>query len=236
MATPIISFGGSFGGFVNTASITSQNVGTGSNRVAYVMIGATNTTDNPTGVSVGTDTLTAQGGGIFTDASGWKWRLYAGVLTVTGSQTITATWSDSFNQKQIVGLVMPDVDTGVLIEDLTTANFATSSQQPNWTIDSATGDTVVGLYVVDSAADASATSPAVELTGTGLGGTVIVHGMYEAGATSVTIDGSIPAPTNIWRGYGFNVPAGGGGGGSIVGPGHLDSPLLTGRLLRGLAR
>ena len=219
MATPIVSFGGSFGGFVNTASITGQNVGSGANRVAYVMIGATNVNDNPTGVSVGTDTLTAQGGGIFADASGWKWRLYAGVLTVTGSQTVTATWDNTFNQKQIVGLVMPDVDTaGALLEDLTTANFLTSTQQPNWTIDSATGDTVVGLYVVDEARDASATSPAVELTGTGLGGTVIVHGMYEAGATSVTIDGNVPAPTTAWRGYGFNVPAGGPAGPVLTAP------------------
>lgn len=53
-------------------------------------------------------------------------------------------------------------------------------------------------------------SPATALTGTGLGGSSLAHGMYEAGASSVTIDGTVGGATNLWRGFGFNVPASGG--------------------------
>lgn len=230
MATPIVSFGAQTGGFVNTVTIASQDVGTGANRAAYVAIGASNVNDTPTGVSVGTDVLTAQGS-LFTDASGWKFRLYAGALTVTGSQTITATWSNSFNVKLVIGLVLPSVNTGTLISDLTTGNLATTTSQPTWTIDSASGDTVVGLLFLDNAATFSATSPATVLTGTGLGGSIVTHGMYEAGATSVTIDGTVAGATNIWRGFGFNVPA--GGGGTLAGTITLDDMVLSGTFATG---
>jgi hypothetical protein len=74
MATPIVAFGAEVGGFVTSTTITSQDVGTGANRAAFVAIGATNVNDDPVSVSVGVDSLTAQGS-LLTDANGWKYRL-----------------------------------------------------------------------------------------------------------------------------------------------------------------
>ena len=234
MATPIVSFGAAAGGFVNTVTITAQNVGTGANRVAYVAIGATNTTDVPSSVTVGTDTLTAQGT-VFTDNNGWRFRLYAGLLTVTGSQTITATWTDSFNAKLVCGLVLPDVGA-TIIEALATGQALTSIQQPVFNIASRAGDTVVSLVFLDAEATFTATSPAVATTGTGLGGSRSAHGLYRAGAATVSIEGTVGGPTNVWRGFGFNVPAAGGGPSAAIGPGPISSPLLHSRLRRGLVR
>ena len=214
MATPIVSFGAAVGGFPAVVTITGQNVGSGANRVAYVAIGASNTTDVPSSVTVGTDTLTAQGT-VFTDFNNWRWRLYAGVLTVTGSQTITATWSDANNNKFVCGLVMPDVNPSTIIEGLATDSTLTSTRQPSFTIASRTGDTVVSLLFLDAEASFTVASPAITATGTGLGGSRFIHGLYEAGAASVTIDGTVGGPTNVWRGFGFNVPAGGASGPTI---------------------
>lgn len=213
MATPIVSFGAAAGGFVNTVSITAQNVGTGANRAAYVAIGASNATDVPSSVTVGTDTLTARGS-VFVDGAGWRWRLYAGLLTVTGSQTITANWTDSFNNKFVCGVVFPDVGAAI-IEGLATGGALTSTQQPTFTVASRVGDTVVSLLFLDAEAAFTPSSPAIATTGTGLGGSRFVHGLYEAGAASVTIDGTVGGPTNVWRGFGFNVPAGAAAGPTI---------------------
>ena len=214
MATPIVSFGAAAGGFVSFVEIPSQNVGSGAGRVAYVAIGATNTTDVPSSVTVGTDTLTAQGT-VFTDGNGWRFRLYAGLLTVTGLQTVRAEWTSEFNIKLICGLVMPDVGA-TIIEGLATGNALTSTQQPTFTVASRVGDTVVSLVFLDAEATFTATSPAVATTGTGLGGSRSAHGLYRDGAATVSIEGTVGGPTNVWRGFGFNVPAGGPAGPTIT--------------------
>ena len=225
MATPIVSFGAAVGGFPAVVTITGQNVGSGANRVAYVAIGASNTTDVPSSVEVGTDILTAQGT-VFTDFNNWRWRLYAGVLTVTGSQTIRATWSDANNNKFVCGLVMPDVNPSTIIEGLATDSTLTSTRQPSFTIASRTGDTVVSLLFLDAEASFTVASPAIAATGTGLGGSRFMHGLYEAGAASVTIDGTVGGPTNVWRGFGFNVPSGGGGGSAVGAAAHYYRNLM----------
>lgn len=213
MATPIVAFGAEADGFVTTVNIPSQNVGSGADRVAIVALSATNAVSEPGGGLIGgVDTLIPISA-VFADANLWKSRLYAAVLTVENSQTITCNWDTDGNLKLVVGLVLSGVDTTTIIEDLTTGNFAISTLQPEWTIDSATGDTVVGLLFLDNQSTFSASAPATALTGTGLGGSVRTHGLYEPGAASVTINGTVATGPNVWRGFGFNVPAAGGGGG-----------------------
>ena len=226
-----------FGGSTNFADPYTQtiDVGTGSDRAAYVLVGRINSNfPIPNGVTIGSDTLTAQGGAAFTDLDGRSWRLYAGALTVTGSQTLSADYTDGNGASQVIGVIRSGVNTGTLISGLfTNAQYNTT---PTATVSSATGDEVVMLICeyANQSRTLTPSSPATLLTGTGIAST-FRSAVTEAGASSVTIDGSYSG-TAGWAMVAFNIPAGGGGGGSIVGPGHLDSPLLTGRLLRGLAR
>ena len=80
----------------------------------------------------------------------------------------------------------------------------------------------------------TATSPTVKDADQSMGSYTGLA-LSEDGATSSTLD-AVTTSTEVYIGQLWSVEGASGGGGSIVGPGHLDSPLLTGRLLRGLAR
>lgn len=75
-----------------TAPARTKDVGTGSNRKAYAIIGNGDPALTPSGMTVGSDTLSLVGS-TFTDTGNVKWRLYAGDLTVSGAQTCTPSWS-----------------------------------------------------------------------------------------------------------------------------------------------
>ena len=75
-----------------TAPARSKDVGTGSNRKAYAILGNGDPALTPSGMTVGSDTLSLVGSTL-TDTGNVKWRLYAGDLTVTGTQTCTPSWS-----------------------------------------------------------------------------------------------------------------------------------------------
>lgn len=227
MSTTVVAWGHG----VNFADplTTTVNVGSDADRVAFVAVGrANNSTPEPVSVTVGSDSLTAQGS-LFTDVNGWKWRLYAGALTVTGSQTVTADYNSNLGFAIMVGLVESGVDTGAVIEGLQTGSAATGTSQPTWTVTSASGDKVAALFSIDSSTTFTPGSGTTSVAGTSLGGSGsgTLWALTESGAASVVIGGTLGA-TNIWRGFAFNIPNAGGGD---VTPPNLTSPTGTGGTL-----
>jgi hypothetical protein len=209
--TSILNFGGS----TNFADPYTQtiDVGSGSDRAAYVLVGRLNSNfPIPNGCTIGSDTLTAQGGAAFTDLDGRSWRLYAGALTVTGSQTLSADYTDANGSAQVIGVIRSGVNTGTLISGLTTG--AAYNTTPTATVSSASGDEVVMLICeyANQTRTLTPSSPATVLTGTGIS-TTFRSIMSEAGASSVTIDGSYSGSAGYAL-VAFNIPAGGGGGAS----------------------
>lgn len=208
-----------FGGSSNTGAPHTQtvNVGSGADRAAYVLIGRTDSsTPIPSSVTIGTDSLTAQGGAAFTDFDGRSWRLYAGALTVTGSQTLTASYTADISTAVVIGVIRSGVNPGTLISGLfTDAKYNTT---PTATISSATGDEVVMLICnyADPSRTLSPSSPAELLTGTGIAATNR-SAVSEAGATSVTIDGTYNGSSG-WAMVAFNIPAGGPSGPTLTAP------------------
>jgi hypothetical protein len=187
----------------------SVDVGSSSNRAGFVFLGRhNNSTPLPVSVTIGTDSLTARGS-TFTDVDGRSWRLYAGALTVTGTQTVTGNYDSGLGFAAMLGVVWDDVDAAV-IESLQTGAAYTTT--PSFTVSSATGDTVVAMLIQYATAGRSltASSPATLETVTDGGGTTGANVMTEAGASSVTIDGTWSGSAG-WVGVAFSIPDGGGG-------------------------
>lgn len=197
----------------------SVDVGSSANRCAYVMIGRIgNTTPVPDAVTVGTDTLTARGS-TFTDLDGNSWRLFAGPLTVCVPVTVSGDYTSDVGFAAMVGVVWDDTDTATVIESLQTG--AAYNTTPSFTVTSDTGDTVISFLVEYGSGvprTLTPSSPATSLSGDGLGTVGGAHyaAMQEAGASSVTIDGTWSGSAG-WVGCAFNVPASGGAGGGATG-------------------
>ena len=205
-------------GFPTAVDIEAQDVGSGPGRAAYVKLGATNPNSLPATALVGTDSLTAVSAEQ-TDSNGWRWRLYAAMLTVEGVQTIRGTWSDGNNAKIMGGCVVSGVDPGNIIAGLQWANNNVTISQPRWAVPSAVGGLVIALFATDEFNTNTPSSPAAALTGTGLGSGVLFHAMQQAGAAGdVDIDSTLGTVPAVWRGFAFNVPGSGGAAPVITGP------------------
>lgn len=198
----------------------SVNVGSSANRCAYVLLGRVNSSvPLPQSVTVGSsDSLTARGS-TFTDADGRSWRLFAGALTVTGTQTISGDYDSDVGFAAMIGVVWDGVDTATVIESLQTG--AAYNTTPSFTVTSTTGDDVIALLIeYGSGVQRTLTpsSPATEMSGDGLGTGTGFYAIQEAGSASVTIDGSWSG-TAGWVGCAFNIPAAGGGGYTLTADG-----------------
>lgn len=211
MPNIIRAFARSAVGFPTAVDIETQDVGSGPGRAAYVKLGATNPNSLPATALAGTDSLAAVSAEQ-TDNNGWRWRLYAAMLTVEGAQTIRGTWSDGNNAKVMGGCVVSGVDPGNIIAGLQWANNNANISQPRWAVPSAVGGLVIALFATDEFNTNTPEAPAAALTGTGLGSGVLFHAMQQAGAAGdVDIDSTLGTVPAVWRGFAFNVPAGGGG-------------------------
>lgn len=213
------------------------NVGSGSgNKLVAVMFASVtgDTAASRTLVSATFDGDSMTLGTSYTNQYNRAYRLAYIVTTKTGTLTVSGEATTDNGNFFLTAAAWDGIDASP-ISGITNAHADNSA--PSWTVSSATGSEVIAFLL----------EPEFSTTLTAGTGTTIVTGfpidtssrrhyvLREDGASSVTIGGTYPG-TRAWMGIAFSILAGGGGGGSIVGPGLTSSPLLSGRLLRGLVR
>lgn len=191
----------------------SVDVGSAADTVAYVWIGCFLGSQTPVSVTVGTDTL-SNSQAQYSDGT-FNWRLYYGELTVTGTQTITATVSSNNDNCVMVGIIVPGVDTsGALLSGYATeTTFDTAFDSAS--ITSSTGDLVYSLMILDSTGSFTASGTTTKLSGTAIGDTTSLFVLEAPGASSVVVEGDFAA-TEFYRVATFNVPMAGGGAYTIT--------------------
>lgn len=210
--TRVVAFGKAGTIFQTTVTQTGVDVGSASGRVAYVWLGtnvATSTT--PVSVTVGTDTL-SNSQAEFADASGYKWRLYYGSLTVTGAQSVVGTVSDTNGLAQMVGVVYSDVDAALIASYAATSS--TYDTAISVSVSSATGNKVVCLVVTDAVENFTGGSGTTNVSGTTIGSGTYLFVFEEDGASSTSIGGNFDTVA-FARHASFSVPAGGAGSSSL---------------------
>lgn len=161
-------------------------------------------------------------------------RSFSGIVVSppSGSVVIRMTCANADARPQMWVRLTNDVaSVGTAVE--TNAN----NRSPSWTVTSATGDLVSAMYVMDTddATTLAATSPATQRSrqttavsgaspaGNYLGGAVL----DEAGASSVTIDGSITGgATPTWAGTARNLVA--LAGGSVISGSNYYYGMISG--------
>jgi len=189
-----------------TTISSSQNVGTADSRFALVFarVGDGFTF---TGASVGGQSLTElayQANGL----NGQDYAVYGGLITVSGTQTISVTNAAFGSSKSIRALVYSGVDS---IRNAAIA-FA-SSTAPSITLTTQSGDLCIiigndgGFGTTFTAA-----SPAVKFVDS----TGTISAEEEATTTSTIVNGTLSASGQWAIGGWALVPAGGGGGGSSI--------------------
>lgn len=219
------------GKFENFVSSTTETLDlTGVDFLTVLAGRLNNSTPVPTGCTVDGVSMTAET--TWTDYLGRSWRLFHKVVSLSGSKNITASYDSSNGGAIIMCAGWSGVDSTTPISGLQNTSAGTGTSL-SWTVSSATGD-LVGAMVYENVgrtltAGTGTTIDAYE------SGSLYRFNLYEAGASSVTIGGTWSANAEYF-GTAFSLKAASGGGGSIVGPGLMSSPLLSGRLLRGLVR
>ena len=204
-----VAFVNSVTGFgVAASSLTlSLNVGTGSNRFVVVLAGVYTAaqTTAPTGVTYNAVSLTA-GSEITVAGSGQKFRLYYGATSASNANNVVISYSNALST--VVG-VCASYD-GVNTAGSETIGQTTSST-PSWTLSSATGELVTALgYTFNVGQSFAATAPATTRINADIGGTR-GFGMDEAGAASVTIDGTLTG-SSVWVGTALSLAPTAAGG------------------------
>jgi hypothetical protein len=213
--THISSFSGGTN-FSATHSEAGVACGTGSNRVAYVLLGRiNNSTPEPTTCSVGSDTLTASGAGPFTDSTGRKWRLFSGALTVTGTQTVSGAWSTDDGFALMSGVILQVADSATHIADLVTGAAVSSTAMDLTVAASGAGDAVLLSYQNDGHLVTTGAGTTALPAQDGVNGTpapIYFQALTEAisGAGNVVIGGTTATPAE-WRAVAFRVPSDSGG-------------------------
>ena len=173
-----------------TAPARSKDVGSGSNRKAYAILGNGDTALTPSGCTVGSDTLTLVGSTL-TDSGGVKWRLYAVDLTVSGTQTVTPTWSGtptpssgSFTSLMVIqGGAALTVDGVLALAEWTTGGGGGSASR---TITTTSGDYAV-LFCAKSSGGAAGTATS--------GTTLITSDNLSSDAGRITASGASTSPS-----------------------------------------
>lgn len=204
------SFASAGANFIDTQTI-SVNCGSGADRFVFAVATATNA-----GASGSRNIVSATYGGValtissvFTEGIFGKFlQVVYGPTSLTGANDLVVTVTDSFGQILMLGGAFEGVDATTPVSDIT--NNAAINTTPTWTVDSATGDMVAaGFFQLDNTHALTATSPATAMSGFSSN---TYLGMYEAGASSVTIDGTL-AGSASWSGLAFSIKAAAGGGG-----------------------
>lgn len=217
-------------GFQSSLTL-SISAGSGSDRaiVAFATQG-TSSTMQADSATYGGVSMTA--GTVFTQ-SGYSRKMRAfwltGASVPSGTNNLVITYSDAGGRPEVQASTFSGA--GAISGETTgQANTGTSG---SITITSASGDLGVVMLFHDGAA--ASVTPGTGVTETlDEAGTNFTHWSgYKDGATSLTLGFSFPG-NRTWGGVAVSIAA--ASSGSIVGPGLVSSPLLSGRLLRGLVR
>lgn len=157
-----------FGG--PTVTSAAMDFGSGANRQCSAVVGYTNATAVPTGITIGgTDVLSLVGSVAAGSPGGYHWGLYQGPLTVSGSQTAAATYTDSG------GFIAGFAEASLLVIQgggaLTLAHQLALTEDNSGTAGSSsrTVTTTVGDIVIMQGIDANAAA-----TGSGSGGSAVI--------------------------------------------------------------
>lgn len=217
----------------SVASVTfALNVGSTSDRFVAVLAGDYNVAFDtaPTGVTYNGVALTA--GTEFTHSNGSRrFRLYWGITTATGSNNVVVSYNNAGSVVYAIAACWSGVDQTTPIRGGVEARATGTSAAPSVTITSDAADTV-GMLILGGGNNRTftASSPAVEQ----FDDSTLYWVLDEAGAASVTIDGTISASGDWIAAAVSMIAASGGGGGSGGGPltGGLTRSILTrGRLV-----
>ena len=173
-----------------TAPARTKDVGTGSNRYAVAILGNGDVALTPSGITVGSDTLTLSGS-TFTDTGGKKWRLYIGALTVSGNQTVTPAWSGTPTPSgtSLTSLIVVRGDSALTVAgmlalaELTTGGGGGSASR---TITTTSGDHAVLL-----SADGGSGGAGTATSGT----TLITSDSVATSAGRITASGASTSPS-----------------------------------------
>lgn len=199
------------GSFV-TSLTEALDAGTDDNRCVIVFA----TTDRGGATTISSATyggvaMTAHTG--FTSSgSSFDGRFFYLAGAASGSNNVVVTYSDGNTKPQFFAAAYSGVDGTTPIDQLTTYNSA-STASPSATVTSETGDLVVFMCMYYGRTASAPTAPATERFDALIGNSQYGFLWDEAGAASVTIDGTITGgAAEVWgASFNFNAAAAAGG-------------------------
>lgn len=198
-----------FTNFVATNTI-SVNCGSGSNRFVLGYATATNGdasgTRSLTSATYGGVALTL--GTVYNNQYGKFSQIAYGITTLTGAQNFIFNATNDTGGMSVQAAAWDGVDQSTPLSGATFAENA-GNTTASWTISSATGDEVVAMMLATSGVTLTPNAPASSINF----GSAFRPGMTEAGAASVTIDGTFSS-TEAWLGVGVSLKAAGAAAGS----------------------
>lgn len=192
------------GDFVSSITF-AIDVGTGSDRVLLVLA----TTDRSGTTTIDSCTyngtsMTAHTAGT-SSPDGIDYRAFYLANPTSGSNNVVVTYSGSGTKPKALALAYTGVDQTTPVSGLT--NNSAFSSTPSWTVSSATGDLVVSMAMQTGRTAVTPTSPATERMDQLIAGSMYGFVFEEAGAASVTIDGSSTGGSCTWWGTGLSLKA-----------------------------
>jgi hypothetical protein len=206
--------GNAASGFASSLTF-ALNAGSNADRVVLVFAstdrGSASTIDSATYAGVSMTALS----GFLSSPTGIDGRLFYLVGAASGSNNVVITYSDSGIRPRAVAAAYSGV-SGVSDPQNVSPSFGSTISA---TVTSASGDLVVLIGCQLGRTSVAPSSPAVERFDAAMpSSTVYGYVWDEAGAASVTIDGTAPGTTEWWAAA-LNLQAAGGGG--VTGTGSI---------------
>jgi len=195
MALSIVNTFGSGPAVSGTKTITQTvDVGTGSGRVAVVLVGLLDSlprTALPAPPTIGGTALTLAST-TFEPYAGWIWQVYYGPISATGSVTISETFVNAPSQTaypaspHMIGIIVAGADTTTVLENLAFGANITGASSWSTNVSSAAGDLAVLLGITSAAKTVTATGGTTLGAGPGLAAPNQLRVLTKAGAGGST--------------------------------------------------
>lgn len=224
-----IAYEASAGGTVDFASTLTVALNASANPDRVVLVFATTDRSSATTIdsaTYGGVSMTAHTAFLspFTNVDG---RLFYLVGAASGSNNVVVTFSDGNTKPKLLAAAYSGVAGVTALANVTPGFVSTISS----TVSSAVGDVTVLMGCMNGQTSVAPSSPAVERFDADLASGIYGFLWDEAGASSVTIDGTAPGNAEWWA-TALNLQAAGGGGGgpfvkltgnrqALAGPGGL---------------
>ena len=201
-----------------TPDTESVDVGSGADRVAFILVGHKSTTGFPssiTSAAVGSQTLT-KSTTAYLPYDDWEWKLFYDTLTVSGSQVIHAVYGNSnVAGPHLMVLVCRGVNATTELENYAANGDADGDTNWSRSVNSAAGDLAVLMMRSSSTRTATASNGTVA-SGTGIGAGTQFHIVTRPGqGGSTTLSGTWDSGAYTDVDVVFSIKAAGSGGAAI---------------------